>query len=177
MASNLAPPARAHVASHRYRGLSCFQEELAGASDAKTVIGRVNCPAHPEGVLVHHVLVLLGVALGVAYVPAQGLKEWIDELDPHLSFLIVLALVRVQIAVEPFHQLLDLGFGLLVRLRQGLTWSRTKTSHAPSGQLRDTSFDAARLYSKACLLTRTPGIPPAAPLAASSFRPISPAPA
>ncbi|MGB9301894.1 MAG: hypothetical protein WCD51_15070 [Anaerolineae bacterium] len=55
------------------------------------------------------VFVLLGVAMDVAHVPAQGLEEGVDELHADLGLFVVGAGVDVQVAGEALHQALDLA--------------------------------------------------------------------
>ena len=50
------------------------------------------------------IFVLLGAALGVSYVPSEGFEERIDELDANLLFLVLGALVRVEVAVKVVYQ-------------------------------------------------------------------------
>jgi hypothetical protein len=61
---------------------------------------------------VDHVLVLFGVAAHVAHVPTQSLEEGINELDTHVGFFVVGALVGVQVMGKALNQTFDLDFGL-----------------------------------------------------------------
>jgi hypothetical protein len=51
--------------------------------------------------------------------PAQRLEEGVDELDADLGLFVVGALVGVQVAGEPFDQLLDLRLGFEDRVCNG----------------------------------------------------------
>jgi len=106
---------RADVAFDRYRGLLGFQEELPDSTDAKAIVGRAGRPADLDGVLVDHVLVLLGVAPDVGHVPAQGLEEGVDELHAYAFFLVLVPLVHVQVGGEALHEPLDLSTSLVRR--------------------------------------------------------------
>jgi len=105
---------RAYVAFDRDRGLLGLQEELAHPADAEAIVGRTGRPTDLDGVLVDHVLVLLGVALHIAHVPTEDFKERVNELDAHMGFFVVAALVDVQVAGEAFYQPFDLDFGVSV---------------------------------------------------------------
>jgi len=64
--------------------------------------------ADPDGVFMYDVLVGLGKAGGVVYVPAEGHEERVEELVAELSFVIVGVFVGFDVAVEGFYESCDL---------------------------------------------------------------------
>ena len=98
---------RVHVAFDVHRGLLGLDEELARAADAEAVVGRLGAAAHLDGLLVHHVLVGLGVALLVGDVPAQRLEEGVDELAADLGFVVRAAAIAVQVGAEALDEIDD----------------------------------------------------------------------
>jgi len=90
------------------RRLLGFEEELARAADAETVIRGLGCAVDLDGILVDHILVRLGVALLVVHVPAQGREERVEELLPELHLIVLSGLVGLKVPVEAFDQIEDL---------------------------------------------------------------------
>ena len=81
-----------------------FEEKLARAADAKTVIRRFRRAAHADGVLVNDVFVGFGVALLVVNVPAQRLEERIKEFAAQLGFVVLAGFVSVELLFEACDQ-------------------------------------------------------------------------
>ena len=101
-----------------------------------------------------HVLVLLGVALDVAHVPAEGLEEGVDELDAHAGLFVVGPLVDVQVAGEAFDQPFDvdpcLGVGythsafLQTLLLPRSTWPSTHSILQPCAEVKSKTAPVSR---------------------------------
>lgn len=80
-------------------GLLRFQKELAGFADAEGVIGGLHLPVDLQGILVDHFAVGRGVPGFVRYVPTELFHQRIEELLPHLRFVVRGALIGR--SVEP----------------------------------------------------------------------------
>ena len=67
----------------------CFNKEFADAANTEAVIGGLCDAANFYGIFVDNVLIRLGIALLVVYVPSQELKKWVNELPPKLGFVVL----------------------------------------------------------------------------------------
>ena len=82
-----------------------FEKEFARASDAKAVIGRLGGFADFDCVLADDIFVCFGATLLVIDVPAEGLKEQIEELAAELGFVVLWRAVSVLVALETFDEI------------------------------------------------------------------------
>ena len=78
----------------------CFEKKLANSADAEAVIRGLGSTADLYGIFVYDVLVGLGVASYVRYVPAQFFEERVDEFSAKLGLIILLRTVGVDVAVK-----------------------------------------------------------------------------
>ncbi|MDP2897975.1 MAG: hypothetical protein Q8Q12_15680 [bacterium] len=86
-------------------GFLRFDEEFPRAADAEAVVGRLRRAPDFDGVFVDDVLVSLGVPTSVVNVPAEGVEEWVYELQPELRFLVPARAIVVKVAFEPLDKL------------------------------------------------------------------------
>ena len=71
-----------------------------GAANAETIVRGLGRPAYPDGVLVDHIFISLGVTAGIVRVPSQRLEEGIDKLPPEWCFKIVAGAICLPILFE-----------------------------------------------------------------------------
>ena len=67
-------------------------------------LGRARGAFDPDGILVDDVLERLGVAAGVADIPAEQLEQGINELDAGLGLVDRAAVIAFGVAVEDLDQ-------------------------------------------------------------------------
>ncbi len=85
-------------------GFLGFQEEEPPSAEAEGVIGGSGCASDLDAVLVNDLFPLLGVALCVVDVPAEGFEHGIDKFAAHLGFVVFGRLVRVAVRIEAFDE-------------------------------------------------------------------------
>ena len=78
------------VAFYVERRLFCFEKEFANSADAEAVVGGLGSAADFYGIFVNDILVGLGVASYVRYVPAESFEKWVDEFSAKLGLIILL---------------------------------------------------------------------------------------
>src|SRR5450756_759632 len=103
------PPAQliggAGVVAQIDRRFLGFYEELADTTDAEAVVRRFGAALDADLVLADDLAVLLGIAVSVGDVPAQQLKQGIDEVGTCVGFIIRDTLVLLQVFLEAVDQL------------------------------------------------------------------------
>jgi hypothetical protein len=80
--------------------------ELPRASDPKTIIGSLRILSLMEAVLVNHIFVSFCVMQLIVNIPTEGLKEWVNELNPDFG-LIQTVFVDSGVAGEMLNKIQD----------------------------------------------------------------------
>ena len=91
---------RADLVFYIYGGFLGFEEKLARAADAETIVGGFGVAADLDGIFVDDVFVGLGVPLLIGNVPPERLEERIEKLPAHLGFVVALAFIGFAVLLE-----------------------------------------------------------------------------
>jgi hypothetical protein len=86
------------------RGFFGFEEEFSGAAYAEAIIRGFGFATDFDGIFVDDVFIGLSEAGSICHIPAQFLKERVDEFPAKLRFIVGLRTICIYVVVECLDQ-------------------------------------------------------------------------
>ena len=90
-----------------YRRFFGLEKEFSCAADSEAVIRGFRGPSNLDRIFMNHVFVRVGIPDLICDIPAKRFKERIDKFPANLGFVVRLAAICVEVAIEPGNQLND----------------------------------------------------------------------